>query len=110
MVQVYEHDDYLSLDTIKDHLRIERDDTSLDASITRLAQSSYSWAVRFLNRPLHTLDDNSPPSSPLQLPEDLNTALLLHIEAYFDRDPQQMAMLLEAAENLAYAYRVCIGV
>lgn len=106
----YENDSYLDLNTIKDHLTIERSNTDRDAQLTRLAQSAYAWAISFLNRQLHTLDDNSPPASPLVLPADLETALLLHIEAYFDRDPQQMSMLLQAAENLAYPYRISIGV
>lgn len=107
---VYENDDYLSLDTIKDHLSIEHSNTDYDARLTRLAQSSYSWAIGFLNHQLHSMDDNSPPASPLRIPPDLETALLLHIEAYFERDPQTMAMLITAAEKLAYPYRISIGV
>lgn len=106
----YEVDDYLSLDEIKDHLSIEYSNTDHDARLTRLAKSAYAWAIVFLNRPLHMMDDNSPPTSPLVIPEDLKTALLLHIEAYFERDPQAMTMLLTAAENLAYSYRISIGV
>lgn len=109
MVQVYENDAFLSLETIRDHLAIQQSNTSHDAQLQRLAQSAYSWATTFLNRQLHTLDDNSPADSPFVLPADLETALLLHIEAYFERDPQAMVMLLTAAENLAYQYRVCIG-
>lgn len=107
---IYENNDYLSLDTIKDHLSIELSNTEHDRRLTRLAQSAYAWAISFLNRQLHSMDDNSPPASPLILPADLETAMLLHIEAYFERDPQQMKMLLEAAENLAYPYRISIGV
>lgn len=106
----YEANDYLSLDTIKDHLSIEHSNTDHDARLARLARSSYAWAISFLNRQLHSMDDNSPPASPLVLPEDLETALLLHIEAYFERDAQTMTMLLKAAENLAYPYRISIGV
>lgn len=106
----YENDNYLSLDTIKDHLNIERSNPDRDDQLQRLARSSYAWAIGFLNRPLHTLDDNSPPSSPFVIPEDLQTAMLLHIEAYLDRDPVQMTQLIEAAENLAYQYRRGVGV
>lgn len=106
----YESDSYLSLDTIKDHLRVQRSDPKKDDQLLRLAQSAYAWAISFLNSPLHNLDDNSPPTSPLVLPADLETALLLHIEAFYSRDPQQMAMLISAAENLAYPYRINIGV
>lgn len=107
---IYEADDYLSLDDIKDHLSIEQSNTDHEARLNRLAKSAYAWAIGFLNRQLHSMDDNSPPTSPLVIPEDLKTALLLHIEAYFERDPQTMNMLLEAAENLAYPYRISIGV
>lgn len=106
----YEVDDYLSLSDIKDHLSIELSNTDHDSRLTRLAKSAYAWAIIFLNRPLHLMDDNSPPTSPLVIPEDLKTALLLHIEAYFERDPLIMTMLLTAAENLAYPYRISIGV
>lgn len=106
----YENDSYLDLNTIKDHLNIQRNNPTRDDQLKRLAQSAYAWAISFLNSPLHNLDDNSPPTSPLVLPADLETALLLHIEAYFSRDPQQMAMLISAAENLAYPYRINIGV
>lgn len=106
----YEVDDYLSLAEIKDHLSIELSNTEHDNRLSRLAKSAYAWAIVFLNRPLHMMDDNSPPSSPLVIPEDLKTALLLHIEAYFERDPQMLSMLLTAAEKLAYPYRISIGV
>lgn len=106
----YEVDDYLSLEEIKDHLSIELSNTEHDNRLNRLAKSAYAWAIIFLNRPLHTMDDNSPPTSPLVIPEDLKTALLLHIEAYFERDPLIMTMLLTAAENQVYPYRISIGV
>lgn len=107
---IYENDDYLSLSTIKDHLRIEQSNTAFDTQLPRLAQSAYAWAISYLNRQLHSMDDNSPPASPLRLPADVETALLLHIEAYFERDPQTMSMLLTAAEKLAWPYRISIGV
>lgn len=107
---IYEADDYLTLADMKDHLAIELSNTDHDARLTRLAKSAYAWAISFLNRPLHLLDDNSPPASPLIIPEDLKTALLLHVEAYFERDPQAMTMLLTAAQNLAQPYRISIGV
>lgn len=110
MAQFYDATDYLSLEDIKDHLSIEQSNGDKDGQLNRLAKSSIAWATAFLNRELHTLDNDSPANSPFEIPDDLKTALLLHIEAYFDRDPQAMAMLLEAAINLAYPYRLNIGV
>lgn len=107
---IYEADDYLTLEDMKDHLSIELSNTEHDVRLTRLAKSAYAWAISFLNRQLHTMDDNSPPASPLVIPEDLKTALLLHVEAYFERDPQSMTMLLTAAQNMAQPYRISIGV
>lgn len=101
--------EYLTLDSLKDHLRIERTNTASDETLSRLGRSAESWAKTFLNRELHTLDANSPPDSPWTLPDDLYTALQLHVEAFYDRDSQQMAALLEAAVLLAYPYRLAIG-
>lgn len=100
---------YISLDEAKDALSIERENTAHDARLTRLVAAATSWAKTFLNRDLETLDANSPPDSPFTLPEDLRNALFLHVEAYFEKDPANMTLLLQAAEKLAWPYRVDIG-
>lgn len=100
----------VSLDEAKTHLRVSLSDLTHDTEVQRLINSSEAWAANLLNRDLTELDDNSPPDSPFTLPDDLKTAILLHIEAHFDRDPQSMQGLIEAAINMAYPYRVNIGV
>lgn len=101
--------EYLTLVDLKDHLRIDQGNDASDVALTRLAGGAESWAKTFLNRPLHTLDADSPPASPFTLPSDLYTALLLWVEAYYDRDPTQMQALVAAAETLAYPYRLAIS-
>lgn len=101
----------LTLAEMKDHLRIEHENTMHDDFLSRLAISADAWARSFLNRDsLEELDDNSPPASPFTLPEDLKSGLLLHVEAMFSRDDVMMEKLLKTAELLVYPYRVEHGV
>lgn len=101
---------YLDLDALKDHLRIDRANTASDDELTLKGGAAETWLAGYLNRALHTLDADSPPASPFTLPNDVMIALMLHVEAYFSRDPAQMEQLLDAARNLVYPYRLCIGV
>lgn len=102
----------LTLLEAKDHLRIEHDNTIHDDYLERLILSAEAWARSFLN--VDSLDvfdtDSSPPASPFVLPEDLKSALLLHLEAMFSRDEVMMEKLMKTAEWLAMPYRRELGV
>lgn len=101
----------LTLAEMKDHLRIELDNPTHDDLLDRLAISADAWARGFLNvDSLEELVDTSPLPSPVVLPEDLKSALLMHVEAMFSRDEATMPMLLKAAENMVYHYRTELGV
>lgn len=101
----------LTLAEMKDHLRLELDNTAHDDLLDRLAVSADAWARSFLNvDSLEEFDDDSPPASPFTLPEDLKSGLLLHVEAMFSRDEVMMEKLLKAAEALVYPYRQELGV
>lgn len=96
----------LSVADIKEHLRIELDNSTHDDLLARLGLSAEAWARSFLNvDSLEVFDDDSPPSSPYTLPEDLKSGLLLHVEAMFTRDAVMMEKLFKAAEALVYPYR-----
>ena len=103
---------FLTLPEIKDHLRIELDDTDHDDLLDRLGASAEAWACSFLNvESLEEFDvDSSPPASPFVLPEDLKSGLLMHVEAMFSRDDTMMEKLLKTAEWLVMPYRTELGV
>ena len=91
---------------IKAQVRQEVDNPTHDDELERLALAAEAWAAGFLNIPsLELLDDESPPASPIVLPEDVKSALLLHIDAHFHRG-DNMAALLKAAHDSIWHYRV----
>jgi hypothetical protein len=102
----------LTLPEIKDHLRIEQLNTYHDDLLSRLGSSAEAWAANFCNvDSLEEFDaDSSPPQSPFVLPDDLKSALLLHVEAMYRREESMMKLLLERAEWLAMPYRQELGV
>ncbi|MBA3562892.1 MAG: phage gp6-like head-tail connector protein [Gammaproteobacteria bacterium] len=100
---------FVTLDEAKDQLAIEQDFTAHDERIERLISAAEKWAENFLNRSLEELDSDSPPSSPVEIPEDAKSAILLHVEAEFDRDERNMERLIETARNLLWPYRVGLG-
>lgn len=101
----------LTLAEMKDHLRIELENTTHDDFLDRLALSADAWARSFLNvDSLEELIDASPLPSPVELPEDLKSGLLMHVEAMFSRDETMMEKLLKTAEALVYPYRQELGV
>lgn len=102
----------LTLPEMKEHLRIDLDNPYHDDLLMRLAISADAWARSFLNvDSLEQFDsDSSPPASPIALPEDLKSGLLLHVEAMFSRDEAMMEKLLKTAEALVYPYRKELGV
>lgn len=101
----------LTLPEIKDHLRIELENTTHDDLLSRLASSAASWACNFCNvDSLEAFDDDSPPASPFTVPEDLKSGMLMHVEAMFGRDEAMMEKLLKSAEWLLMPYRRELGV
>ncbi len=95
---------YITLDEAKDQVSIEIDDTTHDSRLTRLITAAEKWAANFLNADLADYED-SPVTSPPTLPEDMKSALLLHIEAEFDRDMNNFETLLKRAEQMLWPYR-----
>lgn len=100
---------YISLDEAKDQVSIERDNTAHDERLTRLIAAAEAWAANFLNADLADYEE-SPVSSPPELPEDLKSGILLHIEFEFDRDERNADLLLKRAESLLWSYRTGLEV
>lgn len=101
---------YITLDEAKDQVSIERSNTAHDARLTRLIDAAERWAMQFLN--IDSLADleNSPQTSPPDFPEDVKSAILLHVEAEFDRDERNFELILKRAEQLLWPYRTGLGV
>jgi hypothetical protein len=101
---------YITLDEAKDQVAVEISFSGHDALLTRILKASEKAAIQFLN--IDSLDDliESPADSPAAIPEDVKCAILLNVEALFDRDMTNFDKLCEAAERLLWPYRQGLGV
>lgn len=102
---------YVTLDEAKDQVSVELSFAGHDARLTRLIAAAEKWAVEFLNIcSLADLEGSPQTSPPTTFPEDVKSAILLHVEAEFDRDEKIFTMLLDRAEKMLWPYRVGLGV
>jgi hypothetical protein len=99
---------WVSLEEAKEQVAIEVDETLHDARLARLIAAAERWAEGFLNRSLGDLVESG--ESPPAVPEDVKSALLLHVEWEFDRDTQNGDMLLQRAHDLLWPYRAEVSV
>lgn len=100
---------FISLDEVKDQLSIERANPSFDDRLTRLLAAAETAAVQFLNiEALSDLED-SPAQSPRTIPENVKSAILMHVEMEFDRDEKLWDKLQRGFENLLWPYRQGLG-
>lgn len=102
---------YVTLSEAKAQVSVEEAFTGHDDRLTRLIGAAERWAQGFLNvDDLSDLEGSPQTSPPTTFPEDVKSAILLHVEAEFDRDPQVFEMLLKRAEQLLWPYRIELGV
>lgn len=102
---------YTTLSDAKGQLSIPDSITVHDARITRLIAAAEEWARVFLNiDSLEDTLDDSPVSSPVELPPNITSAILMHVEAEFDRDMQNFNVLIGRATDLLWPYRKELGV
>ena len=102
---------YITLDEAKDQVSIERSNSAHDARLTRLIDAAEKWATNFLNvDSLADLEGSPQTSPPSTFPEDVKSAILLHVEAEFDRDERNFELILKRAEQLLWPYRIGLGV
>lgn len=100
---------YVTLEEAKDQLSIEHDEIADDARLTRLIAAAEKQAEEFLNAPLSDYEE-SPVQSPPTIPEDIKSAILLHVEAEFDRDMQNFDKILQRMRDLLWPHRTGLGV
>lgn len=101
---------FITLDEAKDQVSVERSFGGHDERLTRLLKAGEKWAIGFLN--IESLDDleDSPSTSPPSIPEDVKSAILMHVESEFDRDAANFELLLKRATDLLWPYRTNLGV
>jgi hypothetical protein len=100
----------VTLEEAKDQVSIEHENDLHDARLLRLIGAAESWAANFLNRDLDFVSDSPVDSPGADYPEAVKSAILLHVEAEFDRDPQTMELLIARARDLLWPYRVGLGI
>lgn len=101
---------YISLEEAREQCGIDPDMAFHDARLTRLIKAAVDWAENFTERDLAEMVLDSPQDSPGSgLKEDVKSALLLHIESEFDRDPDTFDLLVKRAHDLLWPYRVGLG-
>ena len=100
---------YITDDEAKGQLSISAAVTVHDDRIARLILAAEAWAANYLNTSLSDYED-SPANSPPTIPEDIKSAILLHVEAEFDRDEKQFDLLLKRAHELLWPHRVGLEV
>lgn len=102
---------YLTIEELRTQCSVDPDLTNHDAQLTRLAKAAADWFTEFTERSVSEFVLDSPQDSPESgLKEDVKSALLLHVEAHFDKNVDNFEMLLKAANNLAWPYRIGLGV
>ena len=101
---------YISLDEAKDQVSVERSFAGHDERLTRLIAAAEQWATQFLNVDSLADLEGSPQTSPPDFPEDVKSGILLHVQAEFDRDPQNFDLLMKRAEQLLWPHRIGLGV
>lgn len=99
---------WITLTECKTQVRVTSADTTHDTDLTRLGNGAETWLAKRLNKISAAALEEFGLSgvSPTELPEDLKSALLMHVEAHFDRSAEDAPVLLRAAENLLQPYRV----
>lgn len=104
---------WITLDECKQQVRVAPADTTHDAELTRFANASETWAAKYLNRiSAAALEDlGMSGQSPPVMPEDIKSAVLLHVQMLFEGDLEGWGMnpdpkLLTAAKRLLDPYRV----
>lgn len=101
----------LTLDEIKTQLRMELDDLSRDAELTRLEAAAVANAEQFIGRSIPWVDSLG---VPVAVPESVKQALLIMV-AEFDQMREASVVgttysKVPTAENMLHFYRVGMGI
>ncbi len=102
---------YVTLDEAKEQVSVPIGFAGHDTRLTRLLEAAERWAKEFLNiDALADLEESPVTSPPTTFPEDVKSAILLHVEAEFDRDEKNFELLLKRAHDLLWPHRIGLGV
>jgi len=102
---------YVDLNEAKDQCVVERANPNHDQRLETLLAAAERAAVQFLNiDSLEDLEDSPPVIGQPAIPEDVKSAILLHVQIYFDRDEKQIEAFQKAFERLLWPYRIGLGV
>ena len=101
----------LTLEEIKQHLRMELDDDSRDAELLSLEAAAVDHAAQYIGRAIPWLDQLG---APVEVPASVKAAIKLFIA---DLDQHRENTIVgtivanrEAAESLLHFYRVGMGI
>ena len=96
---------WLTLEDIKDQLRIEQDDTSQNKLLTRYGATAENFTLGYLQRTedeLKAMNDQDP----TLVPEDIVSACLLLVDAYYQhRGPKNMYLIDYGYDALVMRFR-----
>lgn len=95
---------YVTLDEAKEQVSVHPSNTTHDDRLTRLIGAAETAAANFLNAELSDYEE-SPVTSPPTIPEDMKSAILMHVEAEFDRDEKTFGILMQRYADLLWPYR-----
>ena len=99
---------WLTLQMIKDQLRLETDDTAQDNLLTRYGATAEEFTLNYLNRTEAELKAFNT-ADPTQVPVDIVSACLLLVDAYYQyRGPisqQNMYLIDYGYDALVMKYR-----
>ena len=101
----------LTLDEIKEHLRLDLEDPSQDAHLTLLSSAAEDYASQYLGRSLPWQDDQG---ADVAVPFSVKAALLLTIaDLYENREDTVVGTIvgrIGAVERLLHFHRVGLGI
>lgn len=101
----------LTLDEIKEHLRLDLEETSQDAHLSLLSSAAEDYAIQYLGRPLPWQDSLG---VEVAIPFSVKAALLLTIaDLYENREDTVVGASVSrigAVERLLHFHRVGLGI
>ena len=101
----------LTLEEIKDHLRLDQTDASQNDYLTQIKDAAHDHIEQYLNRPVPWVDEND---APVPVPASIKQAALLIIgDLYENREGKIIG--ISSTDNpvvyhFLYRYRIGLGI
>lgn len=101
----------LTLEEIKDHLRIDQADASEDDYLNQISAAAHDHIEQYLNRPVPWTDENE---NPVAIPASIKQAALLIIGDLFENREGKI-IGISSTDNpvvyhFLYRYRIGLGI